>query len=635
MAAACLVSDLFERRRVPMGRRGRFHGAVGGKSRGPSWATGVASQGFRESEPQRVGPRVDGSWNEELVSALSNADRAIGRLAGEARRFPHPGDLHCPLPAAGSGAVKPHRGHPDDTGRTVRGAGGCVRGAGLRGSRRGREPCGCAGVRAGATGHPAAVLAPDTQGPRAAHAWRSRRYVDAGRIRRSSNWIGPPGCTLNDASYVPPPVDEMAGCLDALERFLHDRTLPPLVHAGLTLAQFEAIHPFLDGNGRVGRLLMTLLLIEREVLPLPLLYLSAWFEASREDYYAHLLAVTREGAWERWLVYFLRGVQVQAEDAIRRMEEMDGLFEEWRETLASIQSGRPDEVLRLFVGNPFWTVGRIAKALGVAYTTARRAIDRLEATGIRLAKAERRSATGFITRRKCSRYLTPLARQAGLSPEGMRLREVDELDMPVRRSRACSSPHFPETDPELSFSAGPVPLSFDRTQATPVAGGHRFPPTTEHPRRRCRSAPRDCRVSLSVRAAEESAATAFEGEIVNRRLRQDPGERHKANGGNAGRHGRVQLGRRPPGHGANGTRHAADRQSANHRHRRLHGRVEVGAIATGKRPETAVSEDAAHSAEHRPCRAAARPALRGSGSPCLTPRTTWAPRRPAGNRSPA
>ena len=203
-----------------------------------------------------------------------------------------------------------------------------------------------------------------------------------GEFRRSQNWIGAPGCTLQDASYVPPPADELMGCLDALERFLHDGTLPPLAHAGLAHAQFEAIHPFLDGNGRVGRLLITLLLVEREILPSPLLYLSAYFEATREEYYGRLLAVTRDGSWEHWLTYFLRGVQVQAEDAIDRMEEIDGLFENWRKALAGVQSGRPETVLRLFIGNPFWTAGGIAKELGVAYTTARRAIERLEAAGI-------------------------------------------------------------------------------------------------------------------------------------------------------------------------------------------------------------------------------------------------------------
>ena len=235
-----------------------------------------------------------------------------------------------------------------------------------------------------------------------------------GEFRRSQNWIGPAGYTLNDASYLPPAVDELMECLDALERFLHDDSLPPLVHAGLAHAQFEAIHPFLDGNGRDGRLLVSLLLVEREILPSPLLYLSAYFEASREEYYAHLLAVTQEGAWERWLVYFLRGVQVQAEDAIERMEEIDGLFEEWKEALAGVQTGRPEEVLRLFIGNPLWTVGGIAKELGVAYTTARRAIERLAEAGIV-------SQTGTSKRDRvyCAREMLEMleAPQAGSRPD--------------------------------------------------------------------------------------------------------------------------------------------------------------------------------------------------------------------------
>ena len=102
-----------------------------------------------------------------------------------------------------------------------------------------------------------------------------------GEFRRSQTWIGPSGCTLNDTTYVPPPPSELMGCLDAWERFLHDDALPPLVHAALAHSQFEAIHPFLDGNGRVGRLLITLLLVQRGVIPSPLLYLSVYFEATR------------------------------------------------------------------------------------------------------------------------------------------------------------------------------------------------------------------------------------------------------------------------------------------------------------------------------------------------------------------
>ena len=105
-----------------------------------------------------------------------------------------------------------------------------------------------------------------------------------GEFRRSQTWIGPSGCTLNDTTYVPPPPSELMGCLDAWERFLHDDALPPLVHAALAHSQFEAIHPFLDGNGRAGRLLITLLLVQRGVIPSPLLYLSVYFEATREEY---------------------------------------------------------------------------------------------------------------------------------------------------------------------------------------------------------------------------------------------------------------------------------------------------------------------------------------------------------------
>ena len=116
-------------------------------------------------------------------------------------------------------------------------------------------------------------------------------------------------------------------CLDALERFLHDDSLPVLVHTALIHAQFEAIHPFLDGNGRVDRLLITLRLAARGILPSPLLYLSAYFEETRDDYYALLLAVTAEGAWEDWLVYFLRGVRLQADDAHARIGRLDNLFD--------------------------------------------------------------------------------------------------------------------------------------------------------------------------------------------------------------------------------------------------------------------------------------------------------------------
>ena len=203
-----------------------------------------------------------------------------------------------------------------------------------------------------------------------------------GEFRTSQNWIGAPGCTLNDATYVPPPPSELLPCLGAWERFLHDEALPPLVHAAIAHAQFEAIHPFLDGNGRVGRLLITLLLVTRGALPAPLLYLSAWFEGTRDEYYARLLGVTQRGEWEEWLTYFLRGVERQCEDAVDRIQRLDDLLAIWKRELASGRSRLPELALDLFGENPFWTVSGVAERLDVAFTTAQRAIDRLAAAGI-------------------------------------------------------------------------------------------------------------------------------------------------------------------------------------------------------------------------------------------------------------
>jgi Fic family protein len=171
-------------------------------------------------------------------------------------------------------------------------------------------------------------------------------------------------------------------CLGAWEKFLHDDTLPPLVHAALAHSQFETIHPFLDGNGRVGRLLITLLLIAKGVLSSPLLYLSAWFEATRPEYYARLAGVTERGEWEEWLSYFLAGTAGQAEDALGRIQRLDELLSRWRDQIRKAPSRLPEKAIDLFAENPFWTVNRLARRLDVAFTTAQRAIDRLESANI-------------------------------------------------------------------------------------------------------------------------------------------------------------------------------------------------------------------------------------------------------------
>ena len=129
-------------------------------------------------------------------------------------------------------------------------------------------------------------------------------YGTPGAFRRSQNWIGPPGCTLTTATYVPPPVEEMLDALSAWEHYVHaDAEEPLLVQCALLHYQFEAIHPFLDGNGRVGRLLITFFLCERTALSQPLLYLSAFLERHRDEYYRRLLAVSQQGDWRRWIEF--------------------------------------------------------------------------------------------------------------------------------------------------------------------------------------------------------------------------------------------------------------------------------------------------------------------------------------------
>jgi Fic family protein len=197
--------------------------------------------------------------------------------------------------------------------------------------------------------------------------------ADPGEFRKIQNWIG--GANPATARFVPPPPNELMPCLDAWEKYLHERKLPPLIQAALLHYQFEAIHPFIDGNGRVGRLMITLFLIERELIPSPLLYLSAFFEAKRGDYFDLLDAVSNRGEWEAWILYFLQGVKEQAADAISRCERINRLREDWRRSLVGRMTANTMKLLDRIAANPFITVRGAEEELGAAFTTAQRAID--------------------------------------------------------------------------------------------------------------------------------------------------------------------------------------------------------------------------------------------------------------------
>jgi len=203
-----------------------------------------------------------------------------------------------------------------------------------------------------------------------------------GNFRRTQNWIGPAGSTIETATYatyVPPPVDEMLDALGAMEEFIHVNTdLPALVRAGMIHYQFEAIHPFLDGNGRVGRLLVILLLREWGVLPQPLLNLSAYFERYCQEYYDHLLAVSQRGKWEEWLRFFLRGITAQAQDGIFCMTRLQGIRTRYEElVLADRNPQRMTAVIDFMFSRPILTLRQLESALDIPYMAAKRYIDKL------------------------------------------------------------------------------------------------------------------------------------------------------------------------------------------------------------------------------------------------------------------
>jgi Fic family protein len=205
-----------------------------------------------------------------------------------------------------------------------------------------------------------------------------------GEFRRSQNWLG--GTRPGNAQYVPPPVNEMHACLSDLERFMHDDSthIPPLMKAGLLHVQFETIHPFLDGNGRLGRLLIALFLVEKGVLREPLLYLSLYLKTYREDYYRLLQEVRLRGDWEAWLEFFLKGVAETANNAYESAMHIVTLFRSDRERIA-VCGEQTNSMLRiheLVQTHPFVNAAQAQQKTGLSAPTVNKAFEALQALGI-------------------------------------------------------------------------------------------------------------------------------------------------------------------------------------------------------------------------------------------------------------
>lgn len=205
-----------------------------------------------------------------------------------------------------------------------------------------------------------------------------------GEFRRSQNWIGAQNIRRIDlATFVPPPPAQMHAALDNFERFLHEDGLPVLLHCSLAHAQFETIHPFLDGNGRVGRLLITFLLCHRGVLHRPLLYLSHYLKRNRSEYYDRLMAVRQNGDWEGWLTFFLRGVAQTAEEATETARAIVGLRDRHRDLIQKRHLGvNALRLLDLMYRAPLLNVGTVVQRLGVAPPTANKLVRQMEEVGL-------------------------------------------------------------------------------------------------------------------------------------------------------------------------------------------------------------------------------------------------------------
>ena len=328
--------------------------------------------------PAPLPPEIE--WTTPLISALSDADRELSKLTTLAGNFPFPRLLTQPFmrrEAVLSSRIEGTRAslvdlynyesaqlsflEPKDDVREVH---NYVLALDYGLERLGTLPVSLRLIRE--------IHAKLMEGVRGGN-------LTPGKFRKTQNWIGPAGSTIETATYVPPPMDEMQNALSDLEKFIHaDAEIPILARAGMTHYQFEAIHPFLDGNGRVGRLIIMLLFHEWNILSQPLLNLSAYFEHYRQEYYDHLLAVSQHGKWEEWLRFFLRGISIQAQDSVLRMTRLQGIRTKY-ETLvqADRNSARMAAVIDFIFSRPILTIKQLETALDMPYMAAKRYVEKL------------------------------------------------------------------------------------------------------------------------------------------------------------------------------------------------------------------------------------------------------------------
>lgn len=207
--------------------------------------------------------------------------------------------------------------------------------------------------------------------------------LEPGEFRRSQNWIGPSGCTLNDASFVPPPPHMVLQCMGDLEKYIHDtkQRMPVLIKTALVHYQFETIHPFLDGNGRLGRLLITFLLVWKQRLIRPVLYLSTYFKENKAEYYAHLQSA-REGALEEWIKFFLRGVVQVSREGASTAHKIQAMREKHRSLLQHRRSATALILLEYLFVQPIVDVQTVADVVKRSFSVANSLVEQFKDLGL-------------------------------------------------------------------------------------------------------------------------------------------------------------------------------------------------------------------------------------------------------------
>ncbi len=344
----------------------------------------------------------------QLILELSNADRKLGELASEGRHLPNPGLLVDPLlrrEAVLSVRIEgTHTYVADlyayDAGQlSLFGDDAHDRLLAMREAQNyeGALRHGIERIRADPDAHLTVDLICQL------HEMLLKGTRDAGahpgKLREVQNWIGPSG-SIEDATYVGPPPSALRARLMTLETNMNSYVaLPPLIRLAQIHYQFEALHPFIDGNGRLGRLLLSLLLAKWDVLPQPILYLSGYLESHREDYYRHLREVTEQGAWNAWFAFFLRSVQSEATSTLQRIERFQHLHNQYRQTAAGESiSANLTTIIDMLFELPIISAPRISERLGISQPAARNHIKRLESQGILVRVPTPRRAHWYVAR---------------------------------------------------------------------------------------------------------------------------------------------------------------------------------------------------------------------------------------------